>query len=243
MNETEDVMRSKIVVGLTIATALVAALAAGTASAQTQTSDKRVFFTFSGPVAVPGVTLPAGKYMFRLPTTIASGERHVVQVLSDDGKNSYALFFGISALRTDYAPKPEIRFMETGAGSPAAVKTWWYPGDKAGWEFIYPKEQARLLAKGTGQPVLTARAETPTEVERITPAGAETEVRTEAPVTPEGPTAVGEIAPPYSPVIEPTFEARADLPKTASPRFLIALTAFGLLLGAAMVKGARMALE
>lgn len=235
-------MRNKIVVGLTFAAALVAALTVGTASAQTQ-EDKRVFFTFSGPVAVPGVTLPAGKYMFRLPTSIASGERHVIQVLSDDGKKSYAQFFGISALRTDYAPKPEIRFMETAAGMPAAVKTWWYLGDKGGYEFIYPKDQARLLAKGTGQPVLTTRAETPTELERVTPAGAETAVRAEAPVAPVGPTALGEIAPPYIPVIEPTFEARSGLPKTASATSFIALTAAGLLLGAALVKRARMALE
>ena len=80
-----------------------------------------------------------------------------MQVLSADGKNSYAMFFGISANRTDFPAKPEIRFMETAAGMPAAVKTWWYPGDKAGYEFIYPKEQARLLAKGTGQPVLDCR--------------------------------------------------------------------------------------
>lgn len=233
-------MRTRMYVGLTVATALLAMLMAATASAQTQTSDKRVFFTFSGPVAVPGVTLPAGKYMFRLPTTIASGERHVIQVLSDNGKTSYAQFFGISALRPDYAPRPEIRFMETAAGSPAAVKTWWYPGDKAGYEFIYPKEQARLLAKGAGQPVLTAGA---TEVERVTPAGEEAVVRGEVPVRPEGPMALGEIAPPYIPVIEPTFETRADLPRTASATSTVALTAVGLLLAAAAIKRARMALE
>jgi hypothetical protein len=212
-----------------------------TVSAQTYSEDKRAFFTFSGPVAVPGVTLPAGKYLFRLTTSIASGERHVVQVLSDNGQTSYAQFFGISALRTDYAPKPEIRFMETAEGMPAAVKTWWYPGAKDGYEFIYPKEQARLLAKGTGKPVLTVRPEKPSEVERITPAGAETEVRAEVAVTPEGPVAVGEVALPM-PVIEPTFEARADLPKTASATGLIALAAVGLLLTAAFVRGARIAL-
>jgi hypothetical protein len=233
-------MRNKIIVGSTIALALVAGLARS-ASAQTYAEDKRAFFTFSGPVAVPGVTLPPGKYLFRLTTTIASGERHVVQVLSDNGQTSYAQFFGISALRTDFAPKPEIRFMETAEGMPAAVKTWWYPGAKDGYEFIYPKEQARLLAKGTGKPVLTVRPEKPSEVERITPAGAESEVRAEVAVTPEGPVAVGEVALPM-PVIEPTFEARADLPKTASATTLIALAAVGLLFGAAFVRGARIAL-
>jgi sortase A len=107
------------------------------ASAQSVPEDKRVFFTFSGAVAVPGVTLPAGQYLFRLPTTIASGERHVMQVLSADGRNSYAMFFGISANRTDYPTKPEVRFMETAAGMPPAVKTWSYPGDKAGYEFLF----------------------------------------------------------------------------------------------------------
>ena len=234
-------MRNKIIVGSTIAFALAAALTARSVSAQTYPEDKRVFFTFNGPVAVPGTTLPAGRYLFRLTTSIASGERHVVQVLSDDGKRSYAQFFGIGALRTDFAPKPEIRFMETAAGMPAAVKTWWYPGAKDGYEFIYPKDQARLLAKGTGQPVLTARAETPTEVERITPSGAETEVRP-APVIPEGPVVIGEIAPPM-PVIEPTFQARADLPTTASATPLVALGAIGLLLLAAFVRGARFSLD
>jgi hypothetical protein len=235
-------MRNKIIVGSTIALALVATLTARTASAQAYPEDKRVFFTFNGPVAVPGVTLPAGKYLFRLTTSIASGERHVVQVLSDNGQTSYAQFFGVSAVRPDYAPKPEIRFMETAAGMPPAVKTWWYPGAKDGYEFIYPKDQARLLAKGTGQPVLTTRADTATEIERVTAAGAETAVRAEVPARPEGPIVVGEVAPPAMPVIEPTLEARADLPKTASATGLIALVAMGLLLTAAFVRGARIAL-
>jgi LPXTG-motif cell wall-anchored protein len=206
-------------------------------SAQGAPEDKRLFFTFSGPVAVPGVTLPAGKYLFRLPTSVASGERHVMQVLSADGKNSYAMFFGISASRTDFPAKPEIRFMETAAGMPAAVKTWWYPGDKAGYEFIYPKEQARLLAKGTGQPVLIAVAE------RVTPAGTETAVVPAPAAVPEGPAVIGELAPLAMPVYEPPLEARADLPKTASDTFVILLAGAGLLLGAALVKGLRTTLE
>ena len=79
---------------------------------------------------------------------------------------------------------------------PPAVKTWWYPGDKAGYEFIYPKEQARLLAKGTGQPVLIA------EAERVTPEGTEEFVVAAPAVVPEEPAVVGELAPPVMPVIE-----------------------------------------
>ena len=228
----------KMMIGVVLAAVTVAMPAPRSASAQAGAEDKRVFFTFSGPVAVPGVTLPAGKYLFRLPTTIASGERHVMQVLSSDGRHSYAAFFGISANRTDYATKPEIRFMETAADMPPAVKTWWYPGDKAGYEFIYPKEQARRLAKGTGQPVLIA------EAERVTPAGTEAAVAPERPVVVEGPAVIGEIAPPTMPVIEPPYEpVRQELPRTASETFVVALAGLGLLLGAALLKGLRTTLE
>jgi hypothetical protein len=141
------------------------------ASAQSVPEDKRVFFTFSGAVAVPGVTLPAGQCLFRLPTTIASGERHVMQVLSADGRNSYAMFFGISANRTDYPTKPEVRFMETAAGMPPAVKTWSYPGDKAGYEFLFrdplereanPRRLRQLAEQSGGEAFELARHRTGT---------------------------------------------------------------------------------
>jgi len=217
--------------------ALVAALAPRVdAQGPAGPEDKRVFFTFSGPVAVPGVTLPAGKYLFRLPTSIASGERHVMQVLSADGKHSYAMFYGISANRTDYPTKPEVRFMETAAGVPPAVKTWWYPGNKAGYEFIYPKEQARLLAEGTGQPVLVG------ETAALMPSGVEETFVFAPPAVPEGPAVVGELAPAAIPVIEPPIEPRQDLPKTATNTVAIALAGVGLLLGAALLKVRRASL-
>ena len=43
-----------------------------------QPLDKRTLFTFSGPVSMPGVTLPAGKYLFRLANPETS--TRVVQV-------------------------------------------------------------------------------------------------------------------------------------------------------------------
>jgi LPXTG-motif cell wall-anchored protein len=227
--EEEDVMR-KLIGVLMLAASTAAVLAPSAVSAQGTPEDKRVFFSFSGPVAVPGVTLPAGKYLFRLPTTIASGERHVMQVLSADGRNSYAMFYGISANRADYPSKPEVRFMETAAGVPPAVKTWWYPGDKAGYEFIYPKEQARLLAEGTGQPVLV------TETEAITPAGTEEAYVPEPPAVPRQPVLVGELAPAAIPVIEPPLEARQELPKTASNTVAVALAGAVLFLGAVLLK-------
>jgi hypothetical protein len=115
---------------LRLACAVTLFTAAIAASGAAQTLDKRAIFTFSGPVAVPGVTLPAGEYFFRLADP--TGDRKVVQVVSNDGKKTYSMFFTNAAARIEPADKPEVRFMETAKGMPAAVRTWWFPGERSG---------------------------------------------------------------------------------------------------------------
>jgi hypothetical protein len=216
------------------AAAVLAVVTVTTAFAQP--FDKRTFFTFTGPVAIPGVTLPAGKYLFRI---VDSSSRNVVQVLSEDGTTPYAMFFAIPAERLDPADDPEIRFMETATGMPTAVKTWWYPGQRTGYEFLYPKRQARLLARGAGYPVLTTEPETATppetrtaELARISPSGEQTPPEVE-PAAPVGPTLVGELAPPTIAIPE----QREALPRTASGTPAIALVGLILLLGAVAMRG------
>src|SRR5260370_41614819 len=128
------------------------------ASGSAQTYDKRTVFPFSGPVALPGVTLPPGQYVFRLADP--AGSRKVVQVLSADGKTPYGMFFSLPAERFEPASTPEVQFMETASGMPAAINAWWYPGDPRGYGFMYPKGQARRLAQAAGQPVLKTQGAT-----------------------------------------------------------------------------------
>jgi hypothetical protein len=120
--------------------------------------DSRTEFTFNQPVELPNVTLPPGTYIFRFVD--ATTGRKVMQVQAKDASSkTYGLFLTISAQRPRPSDDAELRFLETPAGQPAAVKTWWYPGNTIGREFIYPKDQARRLAKATNQPVLTTKAE------------------------------------------------------------------------------------
>ena len=93
----------------------------------------------------------------------------------------HGLFLTISAQRPKPSDEAELRFLETPAGQPAAVKTWWYPGNSMGREFIYPKSQARRLAQETNQTVLTTKAESVTndqmksaDLSYVTPSGRET---------------------------------------------------------------------
>ena len=180
----------------------VTLLALTSTPANAQPLDKRVTFTFSAPVTLPGRTLPPGTYIFRSPIP----ERTLVQVLNADGTKTYGTFFAVPAYRNVRPESPEVRFMETAASMPHAIRTWWYPGDSTGFEFIYPKEQARLLAKGATESVLTTRKQTTTaaqtdsnELTRISATGQETDVDPKtkpAASTPKGEIGGGTVASP-----------------------------------------------
>lgn len=224
-----------------------------------QTIDNRTYFTFSGPVTLPGVTLPAGKYLFRNPDTLAG--RRVVQVLSEDGRQAYAQLLTIPVQRFDAPKEPEVRFMETAEGTPAAIKAWWYPGNTIGWEFIYPKAQALRLAKGAGAPVLTttkAQNDTTEEMKsadltRVSASGSETAVTVEekpaatavAGTSQEGQIAASSIAVPASPTpvsvqaSATTGTTRTRLPQTASPAPIAALMGTLSVMGAAALRATR----
>jgi len=212
--------------------AAVAVMTLGIGSpARAQTEDYRTYFTFSGPVQLPGVTLPAGRYLFRLadPTT----GRKVISVLSADGKTSLAMLHTIPN-RMAVAPRdPQIRFMETPANQPSPIKTWWYPAKAIGYEFIYPREQALQLAKVASQQVLTTSTDTTqfetAELARVSPEGVPVPVVVEevpAPIAVTGRAQRGEVASdgsnaPAAAAQDPRADerarhsARTQLPQTA----------------------------
>ena len=215
-------MLSTRVFGLACAVAVFVCLMAAPVSAQPL--DKRTLFTFSAPVTLPGVTLPAGQYLFRLADPNSSSK--VVQVLNAEGTKPYGLFFTIGAERPEPAASPELRFMETASGTPAAIRTWWYPGERRGYEFIFPKEQARRLAMGASQPVLTTDAQTTTteqtntaELSRVGSSGQETDVSASAaptPATPGGTTQEGTIAASSLSIATPSIPAAGSAPIATS---------------------------
>lgn len=133
------------------AAALTVALAPG---ARADEWNKKTFLTFSGPVSVPGATLPAGTYTFKLADL--SGNRHVVQIFDKDEKKIYTTLMAIPNQRMEPSDKPVVMFAETPAGTPAAVKIWYYPGETIGNEFVYPKKQAIAIAKATHSTVLSS---------------------------------------------------------------------------------------
>src|SRR3982751_5408818 len=120
--------------------------------------NKKTILTFSGAVQVPGATLPAGSYVFKLADI--PGNRHVVQVFDKDEHKIFTTILAIPNDRLDPTDKPVILFSERASGSAQAIKVWYYPGDRIGDEFVYPKSQAMKIAKETHQRVLAYNDDT-----------------------------------------------------------------------------------
>jgi hypothetical protein len=114
--------------------------------------NKKTFLTFSGPVQIPGATLQAGTYMFQLGDP--DNARHVVMVKSKEGDKIYGMFMTIPNERLQAPDENVIMFAESPAGTPQAVQAWFYPGDRIGEEFVYPKDQASMIAKANHREVL-----------------------------------------------------------------------------------------
>lgn len=144
--------------------AVLAVLATRVAAQETNTQE-RTFMTFSNTVEMPGVTLPAGTYVFRLADTPS---RNVVQVLSKDEKDILGQWTFVQAERPKVADDTVVMFKENREGSTPAVQYWYFPGERIGKEFIYPKDQAAKIASRTGQPVLSDEG-------RVTPQVASTD--------------------------------------------------------------------
>lgn len=77
------------------------------------------------------------------------GDRHLVQVFNADGSTLIATVMAIPDYRLTSTDETVVKFNEVPAGSPEAIRAWFYPGNNVGQEFVYPKPRAALLAKAS----------------------------------------------------------------------------------------------
>jgi hypothetical protein len=119
-------------------------VAAPAARADDWTKETKV--TFSQPIDIAGHVLVAGTYIF---TMADANDRHIVQIFSADHKHVVATVMTIPDYRLKATSKTVMKFREVPAGSPEALRAWFYPGRTIGEEFIYPKHRALELAKAS----------------------------------------------------------------------------------------------
>jgi hypothetical protein len=135
------------------AAALVLATVAATTipiAAQETNTRERTIMTFSSAVEMPGVTLQRGTYVFKLADTPT---RNVVQVWDGKEKHMIGHWTFVQAERPRVTEETVVMFRETREGATPAVQFWYFPGEKIGKEFIYPKDQAKRIAARTGASV------------------------------------------------------------------------------------------
>jgi hypothetical protein len=126
-------------------------------AAQADPWNQKTVFTFSGPVEIPGQILPAGTYVFKVANSQTN--RHIVQVFNRDENHVLGTFLAIPSHRLRSSEKTIVRFEERAAGSPQAIKAWFYPSKTYGHEFVYPKSEALAIAKANNTPVPAMPAE------------------------------------------------------------------------------------
>jgi hypothetical protein len=101
-----------------------------TVSASSRQSLGGYALTFSAPVALPGVALARGTYMFRSPAT------HVVQVSSIDGRDPL-MFATVPTSRPAPTARYSIVLGSADAGAPRRILALFAPGEITGEQFVY----------------------------------------------------------------------------------------------------------
>ena len=130
--------------------ALLLALTAAPAAADQW--NERTVMKFSEPIMVPGATLQAGTYIFRLVDPDTS--MHTVEIRRE-GEEPIALVQAVPMKRMEAKGDIVVKFNPTDAGAPPAMKGWFYPGSLYGHEFVYSDEEARKIAERTKTIVLS----------------------------------------------------------------------------------------
>lgn len=126
-------------------------LTVAAAAAQGTLADRKTIVTFSGPVSIPGATLPAGTYVFKLADSPSN--RNIVQVFDKEEAKIITTLLAVPAERAEAEGDPVVSFKETPSDHPPAVRYWYYAGEKAGNEFVYPRAQAMTIARNSGESV------------------------------------------------------------------------------------------
>jgi hypothetical protein len=98
--------------------------------------NRTTYFTFSGPVQLPGVTLARGTYIFEVANP--NGRADVVRVLSSDRSTVYFMQFTNLVYRPRTSNlKSSITLGEAPAGTVPPVKAWYPESETLGREFIF----------------------------------------------------------------------------------------------------------
>ena len=138
-------MFNRTFVLLTSGAAMLGMLGTSSAGAWGTNPTKATYLTVNTPMALPGVGLAPGTYIFELASP--DGDPSIVRVLSRDRLRVY--FMGFTELIERPARWREdrpISFGEARPGAPLPITAWYPANESTGRRFIYPKTGRQLIA-------------------------------------------------------------------------------------------------
>jgi hypothetical protein len=107
------------------------------AGAKADQWNRKTVATFSDSVEIPGQVLPAGTYIFKLLDSTA--DRNIVEVWNSAETQLLATLKTIPEVRTETPGKVIFEFDERSGDSPMAIRSWFFPGQSTGRDFVYPR--------------------------------------------------------------------------------------------------------
>jgi len=162
------------------------------ATIQADQWSKKTILTINEPIQIPTMVLAPGTYVFKLVDSLS--DRHIVRVMNADETHVITTVLAIPNYRLRPSGKSAFGLWEMPAGSPPALRSWFYPGDNSGQEFAYSKTTAAMVTATTltPSPVVPISEETKTEEAKTMEAPARQAEPAEAapaPATPPPPAA------------------------------------------------------
>jgi len=97
-------------------------------------TDNTNYLTFNAPVALPGVTLPAGTYLFRTPS---DSDRNIVQVMNRSANKSYYMGITQPVQRPQRGTELIVTVGEAPVGQARPIQAWFPIGQREGHSFNY----------------------------------------------------------------------------------------------------------
>ena len=125
---------------ITLALGIVVAGAQFMPTAKADEWNKETTVTLANPVEVPGRVLMPGSYTFKLADSVA--DRSIVEIYNSND-HLVTTVLAVPDYRLDTPSKTVLTFSEGKKDSPEAIHEWFYPGNNAGLEFIYPAKPAK----------------------------------------------------------------------------------------------------
>lgn len=133
-----------------VAAALLSGVLFLEVAAHADEADQSTSFTFNKPIVVPGQTLPAGTYVFKL---LDANDLNVVEILNADRTQLLATLETISTQRPEPTGATVVTLADQGPKQPEALVKWYYPGETTGHEFVYSKHEEQQLAQDQKQTI------------------------------------------------------------------------------------------